>query len=101
MVKFAGFERSWPRPRIKCNDCQQPLVLKWGDKNRPYFSHIGNTSRSACKSVGEGLFHIIAKQLIFELLNNKCILKISLFGHIADLILLKEKRNNLEMHLFI
>lgn len=78
MVKFAGFERSWPRPRIKCNDCQQPLVLKWGDKNRPHFSHIGNTSRSTCKSVGEGLFHIIAKQLIFELLNNKCILKIIL-----------------------
>ena len=39
-LQFAGARGEWPRPRIPCPTCGDEMVLKWGDKRRPYFSHL-------------------------------------------------------------
>ena len=38
--EFMGFRKTWPRPRMKCEDCGNNLVLKWGNEKIPHFSHI-------------------------------------------------------------
>ena len=58
MALFAGFERTWPRPRVPCVECSGELVLKWGEHRRPHFSHI---NKSGCGG-GEGTMHRLAKE---------------------------------------
>lgn len=67
---FLGFERRYPRPRIQCEDCKADLVLRWGDKNRPHFAHIGHGGGNGCAGGGEGVTHKLAKELLAEFLTN-------------------------------
>ena len=52
----------WPRPRIPCPICGDEMVLKWGSKRRPHFSHLpkklGATRK--CSGGGEDLKHNLA-----------------------------------------
>ena len=65
MALFAGFERTWPRPRVPCVECSGELVLRWGTKRRPHFSHI---NKSGCGG-GEGTIHKLAKEGIAGVLS--------------------------------
>ena len=75
--QFLGFYKTWPRPRITCEECKQELVLKWGEKNIPHFSHISNT-KNKCKNNKESIYHKLSKELLFNLLKNNCLLKIKI-----------------------
>jgi len=75
--QFLGFTRDYPRPRINCTECNNELVLKWGNKKIPHFSHF-NKGKIKCNFNKETLQHKLSKELICELLNNKCIIKINI-----------------------
>ena len=63
-LRFAGARGEWPRPRIPCPTCGDEMVLKWGSKRRPHFSHLpkklGATRK--CSGGGEDLKHNLAKE---------------------------------------
>jgi len=61
-------QRIHPRPRIPCGDCQQELVLRWGNERRPHLSHLPG-ARVACSGTGESARHRLAKKVLCEHLN--------------------------------
>ncbi len=64
-----GLFRTWPRPRKICPECEQWLVLKWGDERRPHMAHLSSDGRRSgriCKG-GESAAHWMAKQIFSEL----------------------------------
>ena len=60
--QFLGFTRDYPRPRINCTECNNELVLKWGNKKIPHFSHF-NKGKIKCNFNKETLydFRVYAK----------------------------------------
>lgn len=55
-------ERGYPRPRGRCNDCDSPIVMCWGEKTVPYWRHI---SKMGCDTnPGESETHRIAKEML-------------------------------------
>ena len=62
-------ERTTPRPRCICEDCKAPLVLKWGDKRRMHWSHIGDKGLCTNSSPGETETHRLAKTMLVKFLN--------------------------------
>lgn len=75
-LKFMGFSKTWPRPRIKCQDCNNEIVLKWGEKKRPHFSHFSSGNKKRCYSKGESAEHRVSKIILAELIQLGCLIRI-------------------------
>lgn len=67
-------ERKYPRPRIDC-DCGGQLVLKWGDKIKPYLAHLPGKSKN-CSINKESLKHKLAKKAIIDFLSSGGIINV-------------------------
>ena len=80
-LQFAGARGEWPRPRIPCPTCGDEMVLKWGNKRRPYFSHLPKwgAQRKCSGGGGEGIKHKWAKDGLAHYLNQST--KLQFFSH--------------------
>lgn len=61
----------YPRPIIKCPNCQQDTILCWGDKRRPYLRHKKKSCSQVKKSdtENESELHVAAKTMLCDFLN--------------------------------
>jgi hypothetical protein len=72
--------RLYPRPRGKCEECKEEIVLCWGEKTKPYWRHLKKSTSCNNKSLGESVTHKLAKEYLVNFLNkggtiqfqNKC-----------------------------
>lgn len=71
--------RLYPRPQDKCNQCDQSVILCWGEKIIPYWRHVAQTNSTRNhKPDGESLCHKHAKEKLITFLTQK---KTVLFSH--------------------
>ena len=68
----------WPRPRRPCADCGREMVLRWGERRRPHFAHLPQTTTPGVPSSppppcahagGESAMHQLAKDWLVAYLN--------------------------------
>ena len=80
-LQFADARGEWPRPRTPCPTCGDEMVLKWGNKRRPYFSHLPKwgAQRKCSGGGGEGIKHKWAKDGLAHYLNQST--KLQFFSH--------------------
>jgi hypothetical protein len=72
------YKRSWPRVRVPCPECEDLMVLRWGDILKPHFAHLPSSGEieRACGGGGESLMHEMAKTLLVTHFNAQRRLKI-------------------------
>ena len=68
MSAESDYQRTWPRPRSRCPDCGEEVVLRWGDTRRPHFAHVpGHQGEETARcSGGEGALHYLAKSMVAD-----------------------------------
>lgn len=68
----------YPRPKEKCDICNDEVVLCWGDEiQKPYWRHTTKIENIDHKPNGESINHRYSKQMLMEYLNSgkKCSFK--------------------------